>query len=104
MDGVERGERVLQDHLDLRGVRAWPALRRGLALEEDLALVGLDDPGKDPRHGRLAGAALADDRGHLARIARQRDVVDRMHRRASRVRAAARLAPGAIAGVASLQL
>src|SRR5437588_12942694 len=91
--GIERGERVLEDQLDLRRVRARPAFWRGLAGEKDLPLVGLDDLGEDARHGRLAGAALADDRRDLAGIYRERDVVDRVDGRSPRERTAPLLDP-----------
>ena len=66
--GVERCERVLQDHLDLGGVGRWSPGRRRPALQQHLACIGLDDFREQPRHCRLSRAALADQRGHGPRL------------------------------------
>ena len=51
----------------------------GLAADADLAGVGLVDAGEDLHQRRLAGAVLADQRGDLAGIERQADIVERAH-------------------------
>ena len=43
-------------------------IRRGSPSISDLALVGLDDAGQDLHERRLAGAVLADERVHGARV------------------------------------
>jgi hypothetical protein len=51
--------------------------QRRLAVDGDLAFVGLVDAGQDLDQRRLAGAVLADERRHLARIELERDLVQR---------------------------
>ena len=64
---LEHGERldqheVLVDHADAGLDRVLRALdRRGLAVDQDLAAVGLVEAVEDVHQGRLAGAVLADD-------------------------------------------
>ena len=61
---------------------ASAALRIGdrLAGEEDLAAVGLVDAGHDLDQRRFAGAVLAEQRVDLARIERERHVLERLGR------------------------
>ena len=49
--------------------------RDGLAVHQDLALVGLVEPVEDVHQGRLAGAVLAEQGVHLARPQVEVDVV-----------------------------
>ena len=51
----------------------------GCAVERDLAGVRLVDAGQDLDQRRLAGAVLADQRGDLAGIEREADIVQRAH-------------------------
>ena len=71
---MDRGDAVLEGL-----VRAGE--RDRLAADADLAGVRLVDAGEDLHQRRLAGAVLADQRGHLARIERQADIVQRAHAR-----------------------
>ena len=63
-DGQILEDRRLLVHRDdaqpVCGLRVGDPPRR--ALDRDLALVGLDDPGQDLDERRLAGAVLADER------------------------------------------
>ena len=74
----------------VRGLRVADPLR--LAVDQELAVVGLDDAGEDLHERRLAGAVLADERVHRARLDREADVGERPARRrsSSRSRAARR--------------
>ena len=66
---VQRGVRVLEDHLDVATQRAHlpvGEVRDVVALEGDLAAGRLEQPGHQPRGGALAAAGLADDRERLA--------------------------------------
>ena len=82
LDRVQRSERILEDHLHLRpvmqDVAAATDVRHVLALEEDAATRRLVQAGEHARHGALAAAALADERGDRARAQREGDVVDGM--------------------------
>ncbi|EGJ74927.1 putative peptide transport system ATP-binding protein [Streptomyces sp. Tu6071] len=84
-DGVERGERVLEDHRDLRAAHLAPPVllhpQQVLALEEDLA--GGDTAGRhvEDAHDRLGGdglprARLAEHGEGLARVDVVADPVD----------------------------
>ncbi len=76
---VQGCERVLEDHLHLRGVRPRPAGRRGLSIEQDVAGIGFDDLGQHPGDCRLSGAALAHQGGDLPLIESHGHVVHRVH-------------------------
>ena len=82
---VDRAVRVLEDHLHVAAVvRAGARPRKPDDLPVALRargrrscpLVGLLDAGDHPRQGRLAAAALADQRGHLAAAQLEADVAD----------------------------
>ena len=83
--GVEGGERVLQDQLDVAGVLAAAPAGRGhrVAVQQQLAGRGRDQPGQHPGQRGLAGAALAHHGGDPGLRQRQRDVLDRVHHRGS---------------------
>ena len=75
---VERVERVLEDHLHLLPQVAQGAGRQprdGLAVDLHAPARGLLEPQHAAPDGRLAGAALADERERLAALDRDRDVV-----------------------------
>src|SRR3546814_2316955 len=76
---IERGVRVLEDHLDLqrRGLGVAP-LQPGYvaAAEGDGAFRLRQDAGDDPAEGRLAAARLADETDDFAFGDRQVDLVD----------------------------
>ena len=80
LDGIERRERVLEDHLDVRAVReqrlAPPLVADVLAVEDDLAVGRRVEPREQARHGALAAAALAHERRHVSGPQRERDVRD----------------------------
>ena len=77
--GEEQG--LLIDRRDAEALGFGGAADRDrLAGEEDLATVRLVDSGDDLDEGRLAGAVLAEERVHLARIERQRNVLERLRR------------------------
>ena len=82
LSGVERGHRVLKDHLHGQrrglGVGAFEA-RSLTTLEAYGALARRQDPGHHPAERGLAAAGFADQAHHLARLDRERHVVDRMH-------------------------
>jgi hypothetical protein len=79
---IERGHRVLEDHLDgeRRGL-GLGALKPGalLSLKSHDAFARHQDAGDDPAKGRLATAGLADQPDHLARVNGEADALDRMH-------------------------
>ncbi len=65
VDGVQRPERVLEDHLDAAhvGTERPAALDGGvLAVQQDLAVRGGHQLGEQPRDRGLAGPGLADER------------------------------------------
>ena len=77
------GDRHHRDEHEVLVHHADPALDRvlrraegdALAVEEDLALVGLREPVEDVHQRRLAGAVLAEQRVHLAAAEVEIDVV-----------------------------
>ena len=87
VEGVKRGERVLEDHRDLVAAdrRSCSSLdrRAGLrprtALVPEIAAFGAAGEAEDRQVGdALAAAGLADDPERLARLDRERDAVDRL--------------------------
>ena len=79
---VERGERVLEDHLHPPTQRAEVALaqpRDVLPVEEDPAVGGLVQAQDRAPDGRLAAARLADEPERLPAADREADVVDRAY-------------------------
>ena len=79
---VERGERVLEHDLHLRGAAARSALdemRDVLRRRTGSARGRLDQTQHAARDGRLAAAGLADQAERLARADRKRDAVHRVH-------------------------
>ena len=79
---VQRGVRVLEDHLHPLPQRPQLALahvRDVGAVEEDRAAGGLVQAQQRPADRRLAAARLADEPERLAALDRQRDAVDRLH-------------------------
>ena len=73
-DGDQR--EVLVDHAEAGGDRvARRAERHGLAVDADLARVGLVEPGQDVHERALAGAVLAEQGVDLARPQVEVDVV-----------------------------
>ena len=78
LDGIERRERILEDHLHVRAVGeqrlAPPLIADVLAVEDDRAVGGRVEPRQQPRDGALAAAALAHERRHVAGPQRERDV------------------------------
>ena len=68
LDRIERRERILEDHLDVRAVveqrLAPPLVADVVAIEHDLAVGRRVEPREQARDGALAAAALADERGH----------------------------------------
>ena len=65
---------VLVDHLDARGrASAGEAKATGVAVDLDRAGVGDDGAGQHLAQRRLAGAIVADQPEHLARLQRQVD-------------------------------
>src|ERR1700722_4135900 len=77
VDGVKRGEWVLEDRLNAAPVAAQclavPA--RGRAVQQDLTGAPLYQLGERPDHGRLAAAALPDQGQRLPRVQVERQVV-----------------------------
>ena len=68
--GVERSERVLEDHLDLAVPRAQgPSAEVGdvLAVEQDSTARRRIEPGDKPSEGRLPGPGFADEAERLPR-------------------------------------
>ena len=63
---VEAGEGVLEDHLQPATERVVPGVGDVLAVEPDRAAIRLVESDHQTRHGRLATAALADQRHGLA--------------------------------------
>ena len=61
----------------VRVLRAADSL--GLTLDEEPAVVGLDDTRQDLHERRLAGAVLADERVHRPGLDREADVVQGLH-------------------------
>src|SRR4029077_18517786 len=77
--GVERADRVLEDHLEVRPHLLHAALRDlcdVLALELDRPFGGLDQPQDRPAQGGLAAPRLAHQPQRLALIDIQVDAVD----------------------------
>ena len=75
-DGDEH--EVLVDHADPRGHRVpRPVEAHGLAVDEDLALVGLVEAVQDVHESRLARAVLAEERVDVAFFNSEVDVVVR---------------------------
>ena len=77
-DGEDRHQHeVLVHHADAGGdgVRAGRVKLQRLAVDQDLALVGLVEPVEHVHQGRLAGAVLAEQGVDLSRLHRQVDVV-----------------------------
>ena len=83
LDGVQRAERILEDHLHLRAVAEdalTALLGRDVAPVEDHAPGGwLVEAQEQTRDGALAAAALADECRDAARPQREAHVVDGMH-------------------------
>jgi hypothetical protein len=83
--GAQRGDRVLEDHRDLRAADPLELLLGGaqqLAVAEPRrAGEARVRPARQAQQGhrghRLAGARLADDGQHLAAVERERHLVDR---------------------------
>src|SRR5262249_60562601 len=72
---IERGVGVLEDDLELAAEEAEPLLAGGahvLALEEDGAVIGLDEAKDGAPRPRLAAAALADEAQGVALAGRGR--------------------------------
>src|SRR5229473_4113996 len=66
---IERGERILKDHLHLAALHAhfFPAeLEKIAPVETEFPAVGLDQPQQHARQGSFAAAAFADDGKGLA--------------------------------------
>jgi hypothetical protein len=62
--GIERGERVLKDHLHLAALGAQSLAGQGqhvVTFEENFSFVGFDQPKQDPRERCLSAVAFADD-------------------------------------------
>src|SRR6202040_3596544 len=83
---VERGIRVLKDHLYLApqctdGDAVWDADR--IAVEHQLSGIRLDQMQQQPGEGGLTAAGLADDAQGLAFADRERDAVHGLHRLAA---------------------
>ena len=57
---------VDEAHAELAGRAAASPIGDGLAVDRDLAAVGLDQAGQHPDQGRFAGAVGADQAMHLA--------------------------------------
>ena len=83
LDGVQRTERILEDHLHLRAVAnevAPPMCTRDVAaLEVDAPGGRVVEPREQSCDRALAAAALADERGDRAGPEREVHVVDRVH-------------------------
>jgi len=89
---IQRGERILEHHLHLAAhVAECEAVLSadGEAVEQQLALVGLDQADQQPRGRGLAAARLADDAERLALGDGEVHAVDRLHRREGAVEHAA---------------
>ena len=81
---VERGLRVLEDHLELRAQRAQPVFRQvgDVAPVEQQAARGRPvEPDQGAPQAGLAGAALADDAERVAGREREVDAVQNVDRR-----------------------
>ena len=80
LTGIERRERILEDHLHVRAVveqrPAPPLVADVVAVEHDRAVGGRVEAREQPRDGALAAAALAHERGHAAGAQRERHVGD----------------------------
>src|SRR5437879_46464 len=79
---IERGHRVLKDHLDgERGVPALLAVKRihRRAVERDAAFARRHNAGDDPPERGFAAAGLADEADHFALVDGKIDAVDRAH-------------------------
>ncbi len=80
--GVQRGVRVLEDHLDVPAQRPdLPGAQVGDVhpLELHAAAGRFEQPGDQPAHCRLAAAGLADHAQGLPGVHREADPVDRLH-------------------------
>ena len=78
---VGEQRRLLVDHRDPAARdAAGPAEHRRLAVDAQLAAVGLMDAGEDLHQGRLAGAVLAEQGVHLATAQQDRSVDERADR------------------------
>ncbi len=62
---------VLEDHADVRAQRVQVVLAQVVAVEQDAALVGVVEARQQLDQRGLAGAVLADQRQHLARLQRE---------------------------------
>ena len=85
MPRVQRGVRVLEDHLHVATDAAQLVLlevRDVAPLELDRAAGGLVEAGHETRRRRLAAAGLADEAEGLALVDREADAVDGLDRRA----------------------
>ncbi len=83
---VQRAQRILEDHLHARPLRAPRGRSRcghRLAIEPHLAAIGRLEPEHDAAGGRLARAGLADEAQRLALADRQRHAVDGVDGRAA---------------------
>src|SRR5688572_1905549 len=69
---IERGERILEDHLHLESGFLRPAVA-------DVAAGGLEDPSDHTAERRLAAARLAHQPDHLAVLDDERDIVHCVH-------------------------
>ena len=77
---IERGERLLEHHLEARPQQPQRFAARGeqvAAVEADRAAIGLDEPHDDAGKRRLAAARRPDQRQRLAARQIERDVVER---------------------------
>src|SRR5581483_1991656 len=80
---VQRRVRILEDHHHLAPHRPHlrtVEVRDVAALEDDLAAGRLEEPGDAARHRRLAAARFTHDTERLARLEREVDAVDGLHR------------------------
>src|SRR5262249_5654469 len=87
---IERGDRVLKDHLDLGERLAAGSsrkLRKGPAAEPHLAAARRHDAGDDARERRFSATGLADQTDDLALRDREVDAIDRLDDAAVEARA-----------------
>jgi hypothetical protein len=90
---VQRGKRVLENHLDLRRICPRPPWRRGPTVEPHLSGIGCDDLGQQTSDRRLPGATFTDQRGDLSGVEAYRDALDRVNSGPAGKEAAALLHP-----------
>jgi len=79
---IERGERVLENKLDIPAHRLQPAVRKGidtLTVKGDAPLLRRHQPEQRPSGGGFPAAGLAHQRQRLARPEVETDVFHRMH-------------------------